>query len=80
MAHKHKISKADNILWHQHSKITNNSNYNWHIVSIDPPKKLSGINNPKKFHVASWKNFEIVEWESNSTDSHIFEFWIVMTM
>ena len=33
MAHKYKISKPYNIVWHWHSNITDNSNYNWHIVS-----------------------------------------------
>ena len=32
MSYKYKISEANNIVWHEHSNTTNNSDYNWHIV------------------------------------------------
>ena len=41
------------------SNIPNNNNCNWHIVSAYLQKDLSWLINPKKFHVASWENFEI---------------------
>ena len=57
VAHRHKISNENNIVWHEHSNIASNSNKNRHSVFNLLPKKqqqqqqqkkqLSRISNPK---------------------------------
>ena len=54
MAHRHKISKPNNIVRLWHSNIDHGSKYNWHIVFTYVEKKLSGNTNSKNIYVEGW--------------------------
>ena len=77
MAHRHKKLKKNDIAWHWQSNITNNSNYNWHIVSTYLKKKKKERKR-KKFNFQSeklswWKAGKIVKLGSSITmhDEHL---------